>query len=217
MVNQAQNAESKAQQDMTVTTVQLHSPAGKVLDELLVKVGESDVTAFAELYELVAARVFGTIVRALRDRSQAEEVSQEVFVEIWRRAARFDRTRGTAMSWILAIAHARSVDRVRSSQSSRERDTNYAVNNVVRDTDVVLEAVISSHNRASVISAMATLTAPQRECLHLAFYGGKTQREIAEILALPLGTIKTRTRAALARLRANLAATGAFDMRSFAG
>ncbi|RIJ77030.1 sigma-70 family RNA polymerase sigma factor [Nakamurella silvestris] len=179
------------------------------LNTLLTEVGSGDVTAFNALYDRVSAKVFHTIIRVLVDRSQSEEVCQDVMVEVWRRAARFDATLGSALPWILAIAHARAIDRVRSSQKSRERDTNYTIANLERDRDVVIESVVISHDREMVARALATLTAAQRECLHLAYYAGKTQIEIAELLRVPLGTIKTRTRSALARLRDPLRAATA--------
>jgi len=176
------------------------------LDSLLTRVGTGDVAAFDEIYLRMSPKVYGTIIRVLVDRAQSEEVCQDVMVEVWKRSSRYDRTRGGAGPWILAIAHARAVDRVRSSQSARERDSTYALAAVERDRDVVLEAVITSDIRRSVTNAMATLTAAQHECLHLAYFAGKTQTEIAELLRVPLGTIKTRTRRALLRMREAVAA-----------
>ncbi|WP_239020597.1 sigma-70 family RNA polymerase sigma factor [Nakamurella antarctica] len=137
----------------------------------------------------------------MRDPSQAEEVGQEVMLEIWRRASRFDASRGSALSWIMTIAHARSVDRVRSAQSASDRDQKYAVNTVERDVDVVADAVESSFERHQVRKCLEGLTELQRESINLAYYSGYTQAEVATALKAPLGTVKTRLRDGLIRLR----------------
>jgi RNA polymerase sigma-70 factor (ECF subfamily) len=165
----------------------------------LTAVGRQD--AFERLYDSFGARVFGLARRIVRDPSQAEEVSQEVFLEIWRRASRFDASKGSATSWILTLTHARSVDRVRSAQASTERDAKVAHASTERDVDTVVEAVESSFERTAVRRCLSTLTELQRESVTLAYYSGYTYREVAELLTVPLPTIKTRLRDGLIRLR----------------
>ena len=133
--------------------------------------------------------------------AQAEEVGQEVMLEVWRRASRFDRARGSALSWVMTMAHARAVDRVRSEQSSTDRDLKYATSSVQREVDVVVDAVESSFERKQVQRCLGGLTDLQRESINLAYYSGFTQAEVAASLKVPLGTIKTRLRDGLIRLR----------------
>jgi RNA polymerase sigma-70 factor (ECF subfamily) len=129
--------------------------------------------------------------RVLRDRAQAEEVAQEVLVEVWRTAARFDRSRGSARAWAMTIAHRRAVDRVRSVQAAADREARIAYASVDVPYDEVAEAVEGMAERRDL----------QRESVTLAYYGGHTYPQVAELLSAPLGTVKTRMRDGLARLR----------------
>lgn len=168
---------------------------------LLERVSSGDRPAFTALYERFSARVFGLSNRILRDPSQAEEVAQEIFLEIWRRASRFDRARGSATSWIMTLTHGRSVDRVRQSQASRARDLRSSVDNFDRDVDSVADSVVDQADAAEVRGCLDTLTPLQRESITLAYFGGHTQREVGEMLNAALPTIKTRMRDGLIRLR----------------
>ncbi|WP_255498031.1 ECF RNA polymerase sigma factor SigK [Nakamurella sp. PAMC28650] len=170
-------------------------------ESLLQRVSGGDQPAFAALYERFSPRVFGLANRILRDPSQAEEVAQEIFLEIWQRASRFDRTRGTATSWIMTITHGRSVDRVRHSQASRARDLKSTVENFDREVDTVAESVVQHSDASEVRGCLETLTPLQRESITLAYFGGHTQREVGEMLGTALPTIKTRMRDGLIRLR----------------
>ena len=165
----------------------------------LTAVGRED--AFEKLYDSFGARVFGLARRIVRDPSHAEEVAQEVFLEIWRRASRFDASKGSAVSWIMTLTHARSVDRVRSAQAASDRDAKVAQASTERDVDSVVEAVESAFERTAVRRCLGTLTELQRESVTLAYYSGYTYREVAELLTVPLPTIKTRLRDGLIRLR----------------
>ncbi len=169
--------------------------------ELLQKVATGDRTAFAELYDTLSARAFGLILRVLVDRSQSEEVLQEVFLEIWQSAARFTPNKGQGRSWVLTIAHRRAVDRVRSSQSSVDRDVRAGFRDLDVAYDDVSEKVELKIEGRRVVDALATLPEAQREALTLAYFGGYSQSEIATLVGAPLGTVKTRMRDGLSRLR----------------
>ncbi|MFE6965389.1 ECF RNA polymerase sigma factor SigK [Agromyces sp. NPDC057679] len=177
------------------------------LDELLVATASGDREAFGRFYDETAARVFGLVRRVLIDAAQAEEVTQDVFLEAWQTAARFDPARGAAAAWLLTLAHRRAVDRVRSAQASHDRDLKAGLRDLDVPVDEVAEAAEIAVEHERVSGAFAELSAAQRECLALAYYGGCTQSEIAERLGLPLGTVKTRLRDGMIRLRALLGVT----------
>lgn len=170
-------------------------------DALLRAVARGDEAAFARLYDLVAGRVFGLAKRILRDPAQAEEVTQEVLVEVWRTATRFDPSRGSATSWIFTIAHRRAVDRVRSEQASADRTQRLAAQSATTPYDNVVEAATSRIEQQQVRRCLKSLTDLQREALTLAYYGGYTYREVAQLLGAALPTVKTRMRDGLIRLR----------------
>ena len=172
----------------------------EVADELLGRVARGDEAAFAELYDLVAPAVFGVVRRVVRNPAQSEEVAQEVLMQVWRTATRFDREAGSAMSWIMTIAHRRAVDRVRSEEASRRRAERYEEHSTT-EAPSVTETVLDDLDRARVRRALAALTPVQRESVELAYYGGYTHVEVATLLDLPLGTVKTRIRDGLIRLR----------------
>ncbi|MFI5915483.1 ECF RNA polymerase sigma factor SigK [Dactylosporangium sp. NPDC051541] len=169
--------------------------------QLLTAVARGDERAFAALYDQVSARVFGLIRRILRDPAQAEEVAQEVMVEVWRTAGRFDATRGSATSWIFTIAHRRAVDRVRSEQAGVERVRRAAAAGAETPYDDVVEAATAHIEQQQVRRCLDTLTEIQREAIKLAYYGGHSYREVADLLRTPLPTVKTRMRDGLIRMR----------------
>lgn len=177
------------------------SPPAASDGELLAQVARGDQDAYSELYDRYAGIVFGVIRRVLRDPAQSEEVAQEVLVEAWRIAARYDPARGSVRTWLCTMAHRRAVDRVRSEQASRDRIERVARDRQVIDHDVVSEAVTSRLEHQQVRDALGTLTDLQREAIELAYYGGHSYREVSELLGAPLGTVKTRMRDGLIRLR----------------
>ena len=170
-------------------------------DELLVQAARGDRDAYSALFDRVAPKVVGVCRRVVRDPSRSEEVAQEVLAEVWRKAERFDPDRGSAMTWIMTIAHRRSVDCVRSAQASRDRDERVGHRDRERAFDVVSEAVQTRADHQQVRTALAQLTSLQRQAIDLAYFGGHTYREVAEVLGAPLGTVKTRIRDGLVRLR----------------
>ncbi|MCS5714747.1 ECF RNA polymerase sigma factor SigK [Herbiconiux sp. CPCC 205716] len=177
------------------------------LESLLLQVAQGDAQSFSELYDRVAARVLGLVRRVLIDHSQSEEVTQEVLLEVWRTASRFEQARGSAMAWILTMAHRRAVDRVRSSQSSHDRDEKIGLRDIEADYDSVSETVEIRIEHERVKRAMTQLTALQREAISLAYYGGYSHTEVAALLSVPVGTVKTRLRDGMIRLRDALGVT----------
>lgn len=167
-------------------------------DDLLVQVSGRDRDAFSALYDELAPLVFGLALRTTRSRTLAEEVTQEVFIQIWNQASRFDRGKGSARSWIATIAHRRSIDVVRRTQAATDREKAVLVDNPESD---VAEEVIATDERRRVRLAMDGLTDLQREAIEMAYFGGLTYREVAERLDAPLGTVKTRMRDGLMRIR----------------
>ena len=183
------------------------SASRPTIDELLAQVGRGDRVAFGALYDETAPRLFGLIRRLVVDPAQAEEVTQDVYLELWQSAARFDATKGNALSWMFTLAHRRAVDRIRSAQASRDRDLRIGVRDLDVPVDTVAEAAETSVEHERVQGALGELSDLQRECVALAYYGGLTQSEIAERLQVPLGTVKTRLRDGMIRLRTALGVT----------
>jgi RNA polymerase sigma-70 factor, ECF subfamily len=177
------------------------APGALDLAELLRRASRGDEAAFAALYDATSRRAFGLALRVARDPAQAEEVTQEAFLDIWRMSARFDPDRGSAVSWMLTIVHRKAVDRVRSAEASTRRDTSYHQTSQPVDHDATYEAAESSLEGRRVRGALSTLTHVQRQALELAYFGGYTHSEVASMLDLPVGTAKTRIRDGLIRLR----------------
>jgi RNA polymerase sigma-70 factor (ECF subfamily) len=169
------------------------------LDDLLVHVARGDTEAFEALYDRLVGPVYGVIRRVLRDPSQSEEVTQEVLLEVWRIAARFDPAVGGAATWVMTIAHRRAIDRVRSATAAAGREQRTA--GVPAPHDEVAEAVEASLDRERVRHCLESLTEVQRESITLAYYGGYTYRQVSERLKVSLGAIKTRIRDGLIRMR----------------
>lgn len=169
------------------------------LAALLSLVARGDEGAFRAVYDGAAGQVLGVVRRVVRDPAQSEEVMQEVLLEVWRTAARFDAEAGSAASWIMTLAHRRAVDRVRSEHSATQRELRAAVATV--EYDEVAEAVETSLDHERVRRCLASLTVLQREAVTLAYYRGYTYREVAELLGVAVGTVKTRMRDGLIRLR----------------
>lgn len=174
-------------------------------DELLVAVAQGDEEAFAELYGQVGPVVLSAARRVLRDPSMAEEVAQEVLLEVWRKAAAFDPERGSATGWIGTMARRRAVDRVRSEQAGRDRDHRVAVRDTERPFDEVAEQVEARSEHERVRRAVRRLSDLQRQAIELAYYRGHSYREVARLLDVPEGTAKSRLRDGLDRLRSELA------------
>jgi RNA polymerase sigma-70 factor, ECF subfamily len=176
-------------------------PEGKDrdLDRLLPLVARGDEEAFGCVYDQLAGPVYGLIRRVLRNPAQSEEVAQEVLLDVWRSASRFDPAKGSAATWVMTIAHRRAVDRVRSAAAAAEREQRNAM--PLANVDDVAETVEASLEKERVRRCLDGLTELQRESVTLAYYGGYSYREVSSLLGSTLGTIKTRIRDGLIRMR----------------
>jgi RNA polymerase sigma-70 factor, ECF subfamily len=180
-----------------------HDDLKDPLGVLLSRAGRGDQTAFAELYDSLAPLLHGIVLKVVRDPSQSEEVTQEAFVELWRLAPRYDASRGSVRSWAATLAHRRAIDRVRSEQSARDRTEREAHKRPIQSNDVA-ELVVANIDGTRVRKALGRLTEIQRQALELAYFGGHSYREVALLLDVAEGTIKTRIRDGLIRLRDEL-------------
>jgi len=169
------------------------------LDTLLKLVARGDQGAFEALYERLARPAYGLVRKVLRDPAQSEEVVQEVLLEVWRTAARFDPARGGAATWVLTIAHRRAVDRVRSETAAAERERRAQRDAATLDAGT--DSFEASLDAAALRRCLEGLSDVQRQSITLAYYGGYTYPEVAKLLEVALGTIKTRIRDGLNRLR----------------
>lgn len=178
-----------------------HERRAPGLDVLLGRIARGEEAAFEQAYDQVVDVVYGLVRRVLRDPAQSEEVVQEVLVELWRTASRYEPAKGSAMAWIATLAHRRAVDRVRSEQAASDRRAKLAHREQVIAYDEVAENVEARLDRERVRRCLSTLTDLQRQSVALAYYEGYTYREVAELLTVPLGTVKTRMRDGMIRLR----------------
>lgn len=175
------------------------APAG--LEDLLRRVAGHDVDAFAAFYDLTRSRVFGLVTRVLRDPGYSEETTQEIYLQVWHSARSFDPSAGSALAWLLTLAHRRAVDRVRAEQTASRRDVQYGIATADPPADVVADSAIRDDERRRVAECLDSLTDNQRQCIDMAYYGGLTYVEVSERLAAKLATIKSRMRDALRSLR----------------
>lgn len=172
--------------------------------DLLVQTARGDTAAFEELYDRYSARVYGLVKRIVRDPTLSQDAMQVVMTELWKTAARFDPDRGAAASWILTLAHRRAIDVVRREQSSRDRIQKAGRTQMERPADTIAEGVVMDDEHAEVRAALEHLTSLQREAIQMAWFDGYTYREVAAALDVPLGTVKTRMRDGMIRLRDEL-------------
>lgn len=175
--------------------------AGPSLTDLLLRTADQDRAAFALFYERTSKRVFGLARRVLVDHELSEDATQEVYLQVWNTAHRFDPAMGSPMAWLLTLAHRRAVDRVRSEQSSTDREARYGAAMQTIDHDDVVDTVTQQLEAEGVIRCLESLTATQQESVRLAYYGGLTYREVAERLGVAVPTIKSRIRDGLIRLK----------------
>ncbi|MGW2615162.1 ECF RNA polymerase sigma factor SigK [Streptomyces sp. NPDC001500] len=177
-------------------------------EDLLVRVADGDREAFTGVYDALCGAVMGLVHRILRDAAQAEEVTQDVMIEVWRTADRYDPARGTAKAWILTLAHRRAVDRVRAARAGADREQRMGLLAPERAFDEVAEVVQDHDEQRRLCRCLAKLDRHRRVPLMLAYYQGLTYVEVAAALSAPEGTVKSRMRAGLRELRACLEGDG---------
>jgi RNA polymerase sigma factor, sigma-70 family len=171
-------------------------------EEWIAQVADGDADAFARLYDAWSGRLFALILQIVVDRAQSEEVLQEVFLEVWRTAGAFSPARGSARAWLVTLARRRAIDRVRSAQSSRDRESRW--HSYMPDVDLTVQQVEDRLMGEQVRRALEAVGEPYRSTIELAYFTGLTHREIARRTGTPLGTVKTRIRDGMTRLRREL-------------
>ncbi len=185
-----------------------NAPQDPVWVELLERLAQSDKSALAELYDLSSAAVFGLVLRVVGDRSDAEEVTLDVYMQVWKQAERYDSSRGRVLSWLLTIARSRAIDRLRSrAAKDRGREQPLDAAGVAEVADAALNPEQSSFEatrKTTVLTALDSLHADQRQAIELAYFAGMSHSEIADRTGQPLGTVKTRIRLGMLRLRKTL-------------
>jgi len=175
--------------------------SGRTLDDHLLATGRGDEAALAQVYDAMAPAVFGVAKRVVRDPARAEEITQDVFLSVWRFATRFDPAKGSAQTWILTLTHRRAVDAVRAEEASPRRENRAAATAGDTPFDSVQEQATTRIEGEQVRRCLGSLTELQREAVTLAYYGGYSYPEVSALLNVNLSTIKTRMRDGLIRMR----------------
>ena len=180
------------------------SPDADPIADALRGCAAGDQSAMATLYDLTSAKAYGLALRVLRNPAQAEEVTQESYLDAWRGSSNFQSARGSGLAWLLTIVHRRAVDRVRSAQATSRRDVTYGLAELAVTPPDPAEQAIATVEAQRVRGALLQLSDNQRRALELAYFDGRTHSEVAADLNVPLGTAKTRIRDGLTRLRSVL-------------
>ncbi len=171
------------------------------LDALLRRVAQRDVDAFAAFYDQTRTRVFGLVLRVLRDPGYSEETTQDIYLQVWRNAGDYNPSAGSPLSWLMTVAHRRAVDRVRSEQAGADRESRYGAATIEPPVDQVSEQVIDNDDYRQITHCLGALTDKQRECIELAYYDGLTYVQVSDRLSANLATVKSRMRDAIRGLR----------------
>lgn len=178
--------------------------------QLLHRIGRDDIAAFEQLYDRYCDRAFALARRICRDHAAAEDATQEAFLAIWRGAGRYDAARGSARAWILTVVHHRAIDGIRRCTRAERQVADGEDQELVADASASARpelTILRREQHAEITDLLGVLPAAQRRVVTLAFYDGLTHIEIAELLQEPLGTVKSRMRAALTRLQGEMVAT----------
>ncbi len=171
------------------------------LDALLRRVAQRDVDAFAAFYDQTRTRVYGLVLRVLRDPGYSEETTQDIYLQVWRNAGDYNPSAGSPLSWLMTVAHRRAVDRVRSEQAGADRESRYGAATIEPPVDQVSEQVIDNDDYRQITHCLGALTDKQRECIELAYYDGLTYVQVSDRLSANLATVKSRMRDAIRGLR----------------
>ena len=184
------------------------------LAQLLARAGLGDRAAFATLYERTSAHLLGVVMRINRDRAQAEDVLQEVYVNVWRAARSFDAAQSQPLTWLTSIARNRAIDSLRRAQTQPQLKTNVSSAGDDEETDVYdtvaddapgpLDLLSRASDARALAACMGALSAQQRQCVALAFFDGLSHAELAQAMREPLGTVKSWVRRALISLKSCL-------------
>ena len=172
----------------------------ETLESLMLLTQQGDAAAFARLYDHIAPNVLGLSLQILHDQAQAEEVTQEVFIEVWQHAADFDPAKGSAKAWILRRARLRAIDRVRSAIATMKRDDREAFLVASINKESVEDEALRNVQRHAVRTALEIMGEPHKTAILLSYFGDMTHAELAEATGVPLGTAKTRVRDGLRKL-----------------
>ena len=167
----------------------------------LARIPDGDRTALQTVYRLTSAKLFGVLLRILGDRSEAEDVLQEVYMTVWRKAAAFDPAKASPMTWLIAIARNRAIDRLRASQKSRRMEPIDAAADVSDDAPLPESALQRAQESARLRACLEDLADNERAALHGAFFDGNTYEELAARMSVPLGTMKSWIRRAMIKLK----------------
>ena len=180
---------------------ELSSESERTLSDLLLEVRDGDKEAFRRLYDRSSVAAYSLAVGVIRDRALAADAVQEAFIEIWRNAHTFDPAKGTGWTWILVITHRKSVDLIRRNHRHRPCPHQYQDTEPASQDGAVDQSSLQAETRTHVRKILAELPQSQRQLIELAYFGGYTQSELASKLSLPIGTVKSRTHAALTALK----------------
>lgn len=175
-----------------------------LLATALARIPAGDRAALQTVYRLTSAKLFGVVLRILGERSEAEDVLQEVYVTVWRKAAGFDATRASPMTWLIAIARNRAIDRLRAGRVSRRMEPIDAAADLADDAPAADSALESAQQNARLHECLGALADRERNALRAAFFDGNTYEELAERMNVPLGTMKSWIRRAMIKLKACL-------------
>jgi RNA polymerase sigma-70 factor (ECF subfamily) len=178
--------------------------------ELLLEIAKGDANAFSEFYDRYNRLIYGALLRLLRDTDNAEDIMQDVFVQVWRKSTTYQPILGTPKNWLVRIAHNRAINLIRSQRErikkmevSVPNEDGEALNRELID-DTLLDSTVSAERMEMIASAFKDLPEDQVKLLEMAFFDGYSHSEISEALKMPLGTVKTRIRSALLTLRQSL-------------